>query len=146
MANAALKEIVPSEREGKALGRVAKSLSAKPGKARLIGPDNRTMIVPESLHAVLVQAVKQLAEGKAVSILPSDAGLTTQQAADLLNVSRPFLIKLLERGEIPFHMTGTHRRIYFKDVASYRERREATASDAIQKLAADAQELGIYDE
>src|SRR5262245_35471892 len=102
--------IVAPERERKALERIGRALGPKrPGKARLRGPHGEEMIIPHSLYAVLVQAVRQLMSGRAISIVPITAELTTQQAADMLNVSRPFVVKLLEEGALPFHKAGTHR-------------------------------------
>ncbi|HZK67184.1 MAG TPA: helix-turn-helix domain-containing protein [Chloroflexota bacterium] len=77
--------------------------------------------------------------------MPVHAELTTQQAADLLNVSRPHLIKLLETGEIPFHKTGTHRRIRFDDLMRYGRLRDQKEASALDEMARDAQEMGLYD-
>ena len=100
----------------------------------------------ESLYTVLVEAVHLLAQGNGVRILPVTTELTTQQAADLLNVSRPFVVKLLETKQIPFHKAGTHRRIILKDLLSYKARRDAHAHEVLDELVAQAQELGLYDE
>ncbi len=139
--------IIAQEAERKALNSLAQTLQkSKPGRAQLVGVDGRRTILPHSLYNVLREAVRQLAMGNGVSILPVTAELTTQQAADQLNVSRPFLIRLLEEGRIPFHRTGTHRRVYLRDLLRYKSRRDTDAKDAVDDLSREAQELGIYDE
>ncbi len=77
-----------------------------------------------------------------MSVVPANQELTTQHAADLLNVSRPFLIKLLERGEIPFRLSGTHRRIELQEVLKYKSERSAKRRVALSELAKDAESLG----
>ena len=139
--------IVAPQRERPALERIRQALAPKkPGRARLRGPRGEEMIIPQSLYAVLVQAVKELMSGRAISIMPVTAELTTQQAADMLNVSRPFMVKLLEQGALQFHRAGTHRRVYLKDLLAYKRRRDEQAQKALGRLVAEAQELGIYDE
>jgi excisionase family DNA binding protein len=139
--------IIAPQRERRALERIGEALAPrKRGAARLRGPRGEEMIIPRSLYAVLLQAVKELMSGRAVSIMPVTAELTTQQAADLLNVSRPFVVKLLEQGAIPFHRAGTHRRVYLKHLLAYKGKRDQAAQKALGRLVAEAQELGIYDE
>ena len=71
--------------------------------------------------------------------------LTTQQAAALLGVSRPFFVKLLESGALPFHVTGTHRRVYLKDLSTYKEQRDRERRKALDQMAKETEELGLYD-
>jgi excisionase family DNA binding protein len=82
-----------------------------------------------------------MADGKAFSLVPEDSELTTQQAADMLNVSRPFLVKLLEAGELPFKKVGSHRRILMEDLLSYISISEANRGKALKELARQAQDL-----
>jgi excisionase family DNA binding protein len=90
---------------------------------------------------LLVAALTEIGEGNAVSIIPIHAELTTQEAADVLNVSRPFLVQLLERGEMPFHKIGTHRRVRYVDVIAYKERIDSDRNKSLDALAEQAQEL-----
>lgn len=92
---------------------------------------------------LLVQALSELAEGRAVTVVPLDAELTTQQAADQLGVSRPFLVKLLEHGELPYRKVGRHRRVQLRDVLAYRRRAEEARKRTLADLAAQGQELDL---
>ncbi len=85
-----------------------------------------------------------MARGQAVTVVPVGKLMTTQQAADVLNVSRPYLIQLLDEGRIPFTKTGTHRRIRFDDVMTFRERRDAKRSEALRLLTQEGQATGNY--
>ncbi len=87
-----------------------------------------------------------MARGNAVRVLPVKAELSTQQAADLLNVSRPHLVKLLERGEIPYHRAGSHRRVVLEDLLVYKQRRDRERLDALDEITRISDELGLYDE
>ena len=104
------------------------------------------MIIPASLYEVLRLAARELTLGNGVQILHRESELRTQQAADYLNISRPSLIKLLEAGQIAYHMAGTHRRVLVRDIAAYKEQRDARARETLKELVADAQELDLYDE
>ncbi|WP_418161680.1 helix-turn-helix domain-containing protein [Benzoatithermus flavus] len=101
----------------------------------------RRVRIPVSALWLLVEVPTEIGESKAVSIIPIHAELTTQEAADVLNVSRPFLVQLLERGEIPFHKVGTHRCVRYQDVIAYKERIDAERRKALDALAEQAQAL-----
>jgi excisionase family DNA binding protein len=90
-----------------------------------------------------LEALTEIGEGNAVSIISIHAELTTQEAADVLNVSRPFLVNLLERGELPFHKIGTHRRIRYQDVIAYKERIDTKRRKALDDLTEQAQALNM---
>ncbi len=99
--------------------------------------------LPAPAADLLVEILKSMAAGSPVAVLREDAELTTQQAADFLNVSRPFLVALLEAGAVPFRKVGTHRRVRFDDLRAYKETVNASRRKALDKLAADAQELDM---
>ncbi|MGP4022291.1 excisionase family DNA-binding protein [Actinomadura sp. 3N407] len=101
------------------------------------------LILPRDAVSLLAFILAQAAEGRGISVIPSRAELTTQQAADLLNVSRPYLIGLLEAGTIPYRMVGRHRRITAEAVLDYKRRDDLERRTAADDLAALGQELGI---
>lgn len=112
----------------------------------LVGPNRESIPLPESIYSILRQVLGYLRQGKGVSVIPVMQELTTQQAANLLGVSRPFLIEILNRGEIPFHKTGTHRRIYRKDVMDYQGRRDMGRKRILAEIARRAVAEGDYDQ
>lgn len=102
--------------------------------ARLVGADGREVAIPASAFAALQAVVHDMAQGLTVTLIPHDKELTTKEAADILNVSRPFLIRLLDRGEIPYHRVGTHRRLRVEDVLTYREQRAEKRREKLREL------------
>ena len=112
---------------------------------RLVGPDGALIELPASIHNVLVSVVEILKSGDGVSIIPLHAELTTVQAAEILNISRPHLIKQIEAGALAHHMVGTHRRLKLVDVLAYRDQLDAQASEALDAMAAEAEGVGLYE-
>lgn len=104
---------------------------------------SQRVTVPVSALRMLVEILTQIGAGNSVSIIPIHAELTTQEAADLLNVSRPFLIGLLDDKVIPHHKTGSHRRIRYQDVVAYKERIDADRKESLDELTKQAQELDL---
>jgi len=107
--------------------------------------DERRLEIPESLFDVIHQAVKILRAGGAVSIIPHDTLLTTQQAADYLGISRPYLISILDKEGIEYSYTGTHRRIPLNEIEKYRMRRDAERRNILDSMTREAYEMGLYD-
>jgi excisionase family DNA binding protein len=116
------------------------------GAARLVGPDGTAIELPEGIHDLLVSIIENLRAGNGVTVIPMHAELTTVETAELLNVSRPFLIKQLEAGALPYHMVGTHRRLRLADVLAYRDRMDEQAEEALAAMTAEAEDLGLYSE
>lgn len=145
MARSAYAEpVVPAPEEGSLVRDLEQELSeVMGGPAFLVGPDGRRLEIPSSVFEVLTRVVHAMANGDAVAVVPVGALLTTQQAADLLDVSRPYLVRLVEAGDIPHEMVGTHRRIRFADVMAYKRKRDVKRRRALKKLTREAEELGI---
>lgn len=114
-------------------------------RAKLVGPDGKTQNLPVSLDEFLVKLIADLCEGQSVALVQNDAQLTTVEGARVLGVSRQFLIKLLERGDIPHHMVGTHRRIYVRDLLSYKAKRDSNRRKILDDLTRAEAEEGLYD-
>lgn len=138
-------EIRPGSVEGRELTLIKRALRRGDSPARLVNADGTTVDIPDELAGVLEAVVEHLKAGNGVSVAPLHEELTTAEAAQLLNVSRPHLIKLLDRGDLAFRMVGTHRRLRFVDVLTYRDRTDAAARAALDELTRHAEELGLYD-
>ncbi|KAF4410117.1 helix-turn-helix domain-containing protein [Streptomyces lycii] len=114
-------------------------------EAELVTPAGDRLVVPQELFEVLRSVVQAMANGQAVTVAPHHQALTTQEAADLLNISRPTLVKLLDQGEMPFHRPGRHRRVLLRDVLEYQERRRHERRAALDDLVEMSEEAGLYD-
>lgn len=115
----------------------------KKRKLQVSVDDTTTVTIPESALEFLVELLHQMSRGKAITLLPVDSELSTQQAADMLNVSRPHLVKLLEEGKIPFTKVGKHRRILTEDLMEYKEKKAQQRRDSLKKLTEEAQNLDV---
>lgn len=115
------------------------------GRASLVGNRGVNVPLPEQLRFLLKDIVKELADGRSLILMPEDKQLTTQQAGELLGMSRPYVIRLLDAGEMPYNLVGKHRRIALRDVLAYAKRRAAARKAALNKMARDAYEAGLYD-
>jgi excisionase family DNA binding protein len=104
-------------------------------EAKLIGPDGKAEILPNNLYSFLLRLLADLRAGNAVTILQSSHELTTIAASKILGMSRQFLVQLLEKGEIPFHKVGTHRRMYVRDVIAYKAKRDTSRRKTLDDLA-----------
>jgi excisionase family DNA binding protein len=128
--------------------RLTQFLAAKPKKSLRvrIEPENEpeeSISIPVTAFRLLNSILTEMAKGNAVTLIPVHAELTTQQAAHILNVSRPFLIEQLEKGVIPYRKVGTHRRVMFKDLIEYKQTMDHNRLDALEELSALDQKLGL---
>lgn len=143
---------IPSEEEAREAGEAARRLSPlvarrarrRPRRIRIRPADGEEeVVVPEAAFRLFVDLLEAMARGCAVTVVPVNAELTTQQAADLLNVSRPFLVALLEQGAIPFRRVGNRRRVLMRDLVAFKERDDRRRREVADRLAEEAQELGL---
>jgi excisionase family DNA binding protein len=114
------------------------------GNAKLVGPNGEARRLPDSLYSFLVEVIGLLQEGKSIYIIQNQAKLTTIEAAAMLGVSRQFLVHLLDKNEMPYHMVGTHRRIYVKDLARYKAQRDSARKRLLDDLSKAEASEGIY--
>jgi excisionase family DNA binding protein len=134
----------PTERDFTRLKALFQLVSTQEDIA-LSAPNQQPIPMPGSLVLVLRQILGLMCQGKGVAVTPILRELTTQGAADLLGVSRPFVIELLNKQEIPFHLVGTHRRIYLQDLLRYRDHRDRQRKEILNRMARESIENGDYD-
>ncbi len=133
---------VPAEDDAmKALRRQIDDIFREHGTARLVGSHGETMEIPASAFHALKLIVEVMARGQTMTLVPHGKELTTQEAADLLHVSRPHLVKLLDDGTIPHYKVGTHRRVRIEDVVEHRELRTGTRREKLDELTRLSEQL-----
>ncbi|MEN7537549.1 helix-turn-helix domain-containing protein [Aurantiacibacter flavus] len=135
---------VPDETDSELAATASRELArASKASVNVRLEDGTDLLLPKAVTPLLIKILTEMAQGNAVTLIPLHAELTTQEAANLLNISRPYLSKLLERGEIAHHKVGTHRRIKFTDLESYRMSREKERINSLSELARQAQDEGM---
>lgn len=117
--------------------------SRKKGVRIKIQETGAFITIPKKALTLLSAIIQNMAEGKTISIVPSNSEVSTQQAADMLNVSRPHLVKLLETKKIPFKKVGSHRRILLQDIMEYKERLDKKRESQLDFLSNQAQDLKL---
>lgn len=127
--------------------RLARDLAGleQPARVRLVGPEGEEIRIPAELYDVLRDVVEALSQGLAISIAPLNTMLTTQEAADLLNISRPTLVRLLTDGEIPYMMRGRHRRVLLRDLLDHQERTRRERRDVLDQTVAEGESDDLYE-
>ncbi|MEK6606986.1 MAG: excisionase family DNA-binding protein [Myxococcota bacterium] len=133
--------------EAKAALRALASLSRKKVRTVQVRPEGEaggaSVTIPREAFDLFLEVLGQMANGNAVTIVPVHAELTTQQAADLMNVSRPFLVKLLEDEKIPSRKVGAHRRVRAEDVIAYKQADDVRRKAILDELTAEAEKHGL---
>ncbi len=117
---------------------------AMPDHVALIDEHGNRTHIPEALFAHFARIVRLMSERKAIVMLPEDEAFTTQAAANYLGMSRQFFVNLLEKGEIPYHRVGTHRRVTFKDLLTYEKKRDKERREAMDRLTDEVAKAGLY--
>ena len=141
--------VLPSEQDARIAQASSQTLASLLGQGDVlqltVAGQNIEIKLPASAVRLLVNILTNMSEGNAITLIPIHAELTTQQAADLLNVSRKFLVdELLEKHQIPFRKVGSHRRILFKHLAEYKQSNEAKRLEVIDRIVELDQSLGLY--
>jgi excisionase family DNA binding protein len=137
--------VLVQEHEKELIDQLEQILSRESAQPKLIGSNGEEILIPESVYSILRQVVHAMASGQAISLAPHNSEVTTQEAADILNVSRPFLVKLLDQGEIPHIKVGNHRRLRLEHLTSYKEQRDNKRHKLLDQLIEMTEEAGLYE-
>ncbi|MDA8313322.1 MAG: helix-turn-helix domain-containing protein [Actinomycetota bacterium] len=143
--SAGREETVLPPRNGEILIAIEQLLNSGTGPLRLTAADGTDAVLPDELRRVLTTVVSSMHRGQAVTLAPRAMRLTTQQAADLLGISRPTLVKLLEEGRIPFETPNRHRRIRLLDLLTFQQARRVERRESLAAMTREAQDLGTYE-
>ena len=117
----------------------------EPAAYKLVTPTGEVTELPESVFLLLERVIEVLARGDAITVVPVGKELTTQQAANILNVSRQYLVRLLDEGRIPHRKTGTHRRVRMEDLLAYKRQRDRSRREGLRELSRMTEDFGGYD-
>ncbi|MEG4441555.1 excisionase family DNA-binding protein [Microcoleus sp. AT9_B5] len=138
--------VLITEQETEAIKKLQQILSIESAQVKLVTSNGEEILIPESVYNLLGQIVRAMASGQAVSIVTHNRELTVHQAADLLNVSRSFIVKLLDEGAIPYIEVGSRRRILFQDLMTYNQQRKVQRRQLLDELIEMTEEAGLYEE
>lgn len=144
--NLPVESLMAQEQDSLSIKHLESVLQIEGSQPKLVGANGEEITIPDSVYQVLRHVVHAMASGKVVSVVIQDRELTTQKAADLLKVSRPYLIKLLDQGEIPCIRVGTHRRVRFEDLMKYKEQRDSKRREGIKQFTQFLEDEGFYDD
>jgi len=136
-------DISLAEEACRQVARYAKSTSSAVNIQFIENGKSVEIALPSIVVRLLLDILKDMAKGKPVTVIPVDMELTTQQAAEFLNVSRPFFVSLLEKNALKYRKVGTHRRVCVQDLLDYKKRTKAEQEEVLKKLATEAQELDM---
>jgi len=136
---------LPEEEVAGRFADIVNAASSQEATPRLVVGDKAVELTP-GMADVLVRVAQAMQQGLAVTVAPQTTRLTTQEAADMLGISRSTLVRMLEAGEIPFEKVRRHRRLYLSDVLEFQKRQRRAADEALSDMVADAQAMGAYDD
>jgi excisionase family DNA binding protein len=122
-----------------------RGVTVPPRHPALVAADGRRLEVPAPVFDALVQIATAMAHGQGVTVMPQSALLTTQEAADVLGISRPTLVRLLTEGNLPYEQRGRHRRVLLAEILAYRDRMRQERRESLDRMAHEGQAAGIYE-